>query len=319
MPFRFLLDSRVFRLLCEPGKMAALDSFRAALAHQRLAPEGVLPELEMTPLAVLDVLGVAPPAFPGLSHLPKGMATLKASEVAIVLVDTIQKAFRKAEELQPESLKRRVDELRKTTDPAAHELFDLCLTRFVSREGFEEDIVGQLAFDALFTYRFPEEYRERMSHFFNSSLLLSHETTVSGLTKVRRLKVFWDTSLERILKKNPLERGEILALDQEMKPRMFKDFLGWEAIFYSVVGYPRKRVHPVIAFSPGPEDKLMARCKILKTAVRAFLDEIPREEIVGDLQPHLNAWTPGWLVPCQADGTLEAAMFTGEAPAWGSC
>lgn len=317
MPFRFLLDSRVFRLLCEPGKAAALDSFRTALAHHRLAPDGVLPEMEMTPLAILDVLGVAPPPFPGLP-LPKSMATLKATEVAVVLIDTIQKAFRKAAELAPESLKRRVDELRETTDPAAHELFDMCLTRFVSRESFEDDIVERLAFDALFTFRFPEEYRERMSHFFNSSLLLSHETTVSGLTKVRRLKVFWDTSLERIVKRNPMERGEILALDQEMKPRTFKDFLGWEVVFHSVVGYPRKRVHPVIAFSPGPTDKLMARCKVLKTALRVFLDEIPREELVGGLQSSLRAWTPGWLVPCQPDGTLEAAMFTGEAPAWGS-
>jgi len=316
MPFRFLLDSRLFRLLCGPGQTAALDSFRAALAHHRLAPEGGLPELEMTPLAILDVIGVEPPSFPGLPSLPKSMATLTASEIAIVLKEAIQKEFGKAPELDPASLKRRVDELRKTTDPAAHELFDLCLTRFVSREKFEEDIVEQLTFDALFKFRFPEEYRGRMSHLFNSSLLLSHDTKVAGLTKVRRLKVFWDTSLERILKNNPMERGEILAVDQEMRPRRFKDFLGWEVIHYSVLGYARKRVHPVIAFSLEPEDRLRARCKALKTAIRAFLDEIPREELAGELRPHVRAWTPGRLVPCRADGTLEAAVSTGEVLVW---
>ena len=115
-----------------------------------------------------------------------------------------------------------MEELRQATDPAAHELFDLCLTRFVSRDKFEEEILEQLIFDALFTFRFPEEYRERMSHLFNT-FLLDNEMQVSGLTKVRRLKGFWDKSLERILKRYPRERGEILAVDQEMKPWTYKD------------------------------------------------------------------------------------------------
>ena len=313
MPFRFLLDSRLFRLLCRGPE--AVNRFCAALAHHRLAPEGSLPELEMTPLAILDVLGVEPPSFPGLPYLPKGMATLSASEVAIVLRETIQKEFAKAPQLEAASLKRRVDELRETTDPAARELFDVCLTRFVSREKLEEDILEQITFDALFTYRFPEEYRDRMNHFFNSVLLI-HGANVAGLTKVRRLKTYWDTSLERILKRNPLERGEILAADPEMKPRTFKDFLAWEVIHHSVLGYARKRIHPVIAFSPDSEDRLRARCKIHKTAVRAFLDEIPRDELLGELQPHVRVWTPGWLMPCRADGTLGTPMLTGEVLPW---
>ena len=53
-----------------------------------------------------------------------------------------------------------------------------------------------------------------------------------------------------ILKEHPIERGKILAVDQEMKPRAFKDFLGWEVIHYSVPGVPTEagssgdRVHP---------------------------------------------------------------------------
>ncbi|HEX7184391.1 MAG TPA: hypothetical protein VF756_21370 [Thermoanaerobaculia bacterium] len=314
-PFRFLLDGRLFRLLCDPGQTAALDSFRASLAHLGLAPEGGLPDLEMTPLAILDVIGVEPPQFPALPYLPKGMATLEDVEVGILLKEQIQKAFRNAPELEPSSLKRRVEELRQTTDPAAHELFDLCLTRFVSRDKFEDDILEQLIFDALFTFRFPEEYRERMNHLFNS-FLLNDKTQVSGLTKVRRLKVFWDKSLERILKKYPKARGEILAVDQEMKPKTYRDFLGWEVIHYSVLGYARKWIHPVIAFTPEPEDRLRAKCKAHKTALRAFLDEIPREELAGELRPWIRAWTPGWLVPCRADGTFEAAVSTGEVPIW---
>ncbi len=117
MPFRFLLDSRLFRLLCGPGQPAALDNFRAALAQHRFAPEGGLPDLEMTPLAILDVVGVEPPPFPGLRHLPKTMATLKADEVAIVLKEAIQKEFRKAPELEPSNLKQRVDELPEDDGP----------------------------------------------------------------------------------------------------------------------------------------------------------------------------------------------------------
>ena len=124
-PFRFLLDSRVFRLLCDPGQPAALDNFRASLAHLRLAPEGSLPDLEMTPLAILDAIGVEPPVFPALPYLPKSMATLKAAEVGIVIKESIQKELREAPKLQPENLRWRLEELREATDPAAHEVFSV--------------------------------------------------------------------------------------------------------------------------------------------------------------------------------------------------
>jgi len=309
-PFRFLLDSRLFRLLCDPGQTAALDGFRASLARLRLAPEGGLPDLEMTPLAILDVIGVEPPQFPTIPF-PKSMATLRAVDVGSVLVQMIKKEFDQAPELEAANLRKRVDELREATAPAAQELFDLCLTRFVSRETFAEDIVSQLSFDALFTFRFPEEHREQMAHLFNS-FLLNRENNVSGLTKVRLIKGFWDRSFERILRKHPKARGEVLAVDQEMKPRTFRDFLGWEVIHYSVLGYARKRMHPVIAFSPEPEDRLKARCKAHKTALRAFLDQIPQEELAGIIRPYMEAWRPGWLVPCGVDGTLETPVSTGE-------
>lgn len=68
----------------------------------------------------------------------------------------IQREFEKAPELEPARLRQRVDELRQTTDPAAHELFDLCLTRFVTLDKFEEDTLEPLIFDAFSTFRFPE-------------------------------------------------------------------------------------------------------------------------------------------------------------------
>jgi hypothetical protein len=314
-PFRFLLDGRLFRLLCGPGQTAALDNFRASLAHHRLAPEsGGFPDLEMTPLAILDLLGIEPPQFPALS-LPASVVALKAVDLGILLAQTIKKEFAKAPELEASSLLQRVEELRKATDPAAHELFDLCLTRSASREELKDEILEQLTFDALFRFRFPEERRDEMNHLF-SSFLLDNKTQVSGLTKMRLLKTYWDKSLERILKKHPTARGEILAVDQEIKPRTFKDFLGWEVVHYSVLGYTRKRIHPVAALTTDPEETLIARCRAHKTALRAFLDEIPREELAGVLRPRIRVWTPGWLVSCGADGTFEAALSTGEVPIW---
>lgn len=309
-----LLDSRVFRLLCDPGQTAALDNFRASLARLRLAPEGRLPDLEMTPLAVLDVLGIEPPRVPEFPF-PKSMATLKAFEVGSVVLHMIREDFEKAPELEPESLQRRVEELRAATDPAAHDLFDLCLTRFDSQDKRTTEILRRLAFDALFRFRFPEEYRERMSHLF-AAFLLDNKTPIPGLTKVRLLKMYWDKSLERVLKKNPKARGEILAADQELKPRTFKDFLGWEVIHFAVLGYARKVVHPVVAFAPEPEDRLRARCKVYKSALRAFLDEIPPMESTSGLRSGMEAWRPGWLVPCRVDGMLETPVSTGEIPVW---
>jgi len=302
--------------LCgRPGQTAALDSFRASLARLRLAPETGLPDLEMTPLAILDVIGIEPPSFPTLRRLPESMLPLSAAEVAILLKDTIEKDFGKAPDFEPESLRWRVEALREATDPAAHEVFDLCLARFVAADTFRDEVLAQLAFDVLFRFRFPEEYRERMTHLFDA-LLLSDDLQVAGMTKVRRLKGFWDGSLERILKKHPMARGEILAVGQEMRPRTHKDFLGWEVIHYSVLGAARKRMHPVIGFSLEPEGRLRARCTAHKTALRAFLDQIPRDELAGALRSRIRAWTPGWLVSCGADGTLAAAVSTGEVPIW---
>ena len=311
-PFRFLLDSRLFRHLCDPGQAAALDSFRASLAHLRLAPEGGLPDLELTPLAIFDLIGVEPPQFPAFP-LPKSMMALKAIDVGVLLVEAIKKEFATVPELEAASLERRLDELRQAANPAAHELFDVCLS--ASPDKLRSTILEQLTFDALVRFRFPEEYRDRMTHLFNSFLLDSH-LPVSGLTKARVIRWLWDKSLERLLKSNPKERGEILAVDQEIKPRTFKDYLGWEAIHYSVVGYARKQVHPVIAFTLEPGDKLRARCKAHKTVLRAFLDGISLEELRTVLRPLIRAWTPGWLVPCRPDGTLEAALSTGEVPIW---
>ena len=91
-----------------------------------------------------------------------------------------------------------------------------------------------------------------------------------------------------------------------MKPRTYKDFLGWEVVHHAVLGYLQKWVHPVIAFAPEPGDRLRARCRAHKMALRAFLDEIDPEELAGaEVQQWLGVWSPGWLVPCREDGTPE--------------
>ena len=74
--------------------------------------------------------------------------------------------------------------MREATDPAAHELFDLCLTRFVSRDGLKESVHGHLAFDYLYRFRFPEAVREDIFDFLAASLFAAGES-VSGLSKVR--------------------------------------------------------------------------------------------------------------------------------------
>jgi hypothetical protein len=53
-----------------------------------------------------------------------------------------------------------------------------------------------------------------------------------------------------------------------------------------------------------------------KTALRAFLDEIDPEELRNELRPLLRAWTPGWLVSCREDGTVEGAISTEEVGIW---
>ena len=313
LPVRSVIDSRLFRLLCASGS-TALDGFRASLARHPLPCGEGFPPLELTPLSVLEVLGIEPPqldTFP----LPKSVTrTSKSVEITSFVAKLAKDFFEKAPALQAENLRKRAAELREAVDPAAHELFDSCVTRFVSREGFEGGVHSLLAFDFACRYPFPDAFREDVFQFFSASLFAAGES-VSALSKVRVIKTLWDRSYERLLKKHPGKRAEIRALDAEMRLRTFADYLDWEAIHYSILGYAAgERVHPVIAFTPDAEETIQARCSAYKSALRAFLDQISPEELATTLRPRLNAWRPGWLVPCREDGTFDTVVSTGELP-----
>lgn len=312
IPFRYFIDNRLFRLLCDPGKPAVFEGFRAALAERRLLVDGSLPEMEMTPLGVLDALGLEPPPFRSF-RLPAESLSWTAVEMVGELMRMAKGKFAKLPELQPENLRGRSDELRRKANPAAHELFDRFLTRFLSNEQCSEAILKDLALDAAFRFPLPEEMREDVLHFYKGALL-SNQDFLSGLTKTRVLKVCWDRSYERLLKKNPQARKEIQEIDQEVKPRTFEDYLILEVVHFAVLGYSAERVHPVIAFMLDSEETLKDRCTLHKTALRAFLDEVPEDELATVFRAELQAWKPGWLVPCRDDGTFGEPVSTGELP-----
>jgi hypothetical protein len=312
LPFRYLLDGRLFRLLCTSGP-AAPDGFRASLERNGLLLEGSLPPLELTPLAFLEVIGVEPPRYDKFSLPQKVVRSGESVTITSFVVRKARDFFEKTPQLRAPSLRKRVAELREKTDPAAHELFDLCLTRFVSREGFERDIHGQLAFEFLFTFRFPDPVREMIYDFITVCLFAADEN-VSGLSKMRLIKTIWDRSYERLLKKHPGARAELQALDREMKPRTFKDYLEWEVVHHTILGFgaDKEWFHPVAAFTTDSEETVKARCVAYKSALRAFLDQIDREELATTLRPRLRAWRPGLLVPCRQDGTFDTLVPMGE-------
>jgi len=317
LPSRYLLDGRLFRLLCTAGQPSALAEFRASLARRRLSPDAGLPSLEMTPLAVLDLLGVEQPFYDGPPMPPSAIKSGESHLITGVVVHLSREQFEKAPELQAESLRKRVAELREQTDPQAHELFDLCLTRFVSRDGFEREIQGHLAFDYTFRYRYPEAVRELVFEFLSSALVAVGET-VSGLSKVRAIKATWDRAYERLLKKHPGARAEIQGLDREMRLRTTKDYLDWEVVHHAILGFAaaKDKFHPVVAFAPEPAEVLAARCIAYKSALRAFLDQIDEEELTTSLRPNLEAWRPGLLVPCREDGSCDEPIATGDLPVY---
>ena len=308
---RYLLDGRLFRLLCDPGQAAALETFRASLVRLRLAAPGAWPALELTPLAVLDAIGGEPPPVVPMKF-PEG-SDLRAADLSVKAIEEIQKVFFNALEYQEEAFRQLADERRQRIDPLAQELFDLCVTRFFAREGWLKGLRAQLVLDSLFRIRFPEPFREDAFHLFTASVLNS-SLRPAGFTKVRLLKVYWDRQYERLLKKSPQARAEIQAADRELKPRTYHDYLSWDLIHHAVLGYPGERVQPVIAFTPDPESVLEARCRAHKTGFRAFLDTIPESELATLFRPQLKALKPGWLVPCREDGTLGAPISTGELP-----
>lgn len=314
---RYLLDSRVFHLLCTSGRPEALAGFRASLARHHLPPEGGLPPLEMTPLGVLDALGIDPPHYEGFSLPASWAKNEKTYLVTGALAKMSKEFFEKAPELQASHLQARVEELRRKTDPAALEIFDLCLTRFFSRDRFEDEILGDLAFDYVYKFRYPEELREDVFEFLAASLFGTAAESVAGVSKMRIVKVLWDRSYERLLKNNPGAKKEIQALDREMRFWTYKDFLSWELVHHAILGFGiGHRVYPAVAFVPEPEETLKARCSAYKSALRDFLSQINREELETELRPRLKAWKPGLLVPVREDGTFDTLISTAELPVY---
>jgi hypothetical protein len=271
----------------------------------------------MTPLAILEALGIDPPHYEGFPLPASWARNEKTYLVTGAIAKTAKDFFAKAPELQAAHLRKRVEELRQKVDPAAHEIFDLCLTRFVSRDRFEDEILGHLAFDFVYKFRYPEEMREEVFEFLAASLFGAAAENVSGVSKMRIVKALWDRSYERLLKNNPGARKEIQALDREVRFRTYKDFLGWELVHHSILGYGiKERVYPAVAFVPEPEETLRGRCSAYKSALRDFLDRISREELETELRPRLKAWKPGLLVPCREDGTFDTLVSTGELPVY---
>ncbi len=314
VPVRYLLDHRLFRLLCAPGREAALESFRASLASHGLSPEGELPPLELTPLAFLEVLGNEPPQLP---IFPLPPAVLKSSESLMATTLLVRLAVERYRENAPEihrdRLKERVAELRKEAAPAAHDLFDLCLTRFAEPEGFEERVYGHLAFDFMYRFPFPEVLREEVFDFLCASLFAAGET-VAGFSKARMVKRIWDRAYERLLKGNPAARGELQALDREIKPRTREDYFAWELLHHATLGYsPEDSAYAMTVFALDSAETVTARCIAYKTAIRAFLDQIERSDF-STIRSRLDAWKPGTLVPCREDGSIEAVVPTADLP-----
>jgi hypothetical protein len=315
LPVRHLLDGRLYRLLSSPGRETELEAFRASLCRHGLAPEGGLPPLELTPMAFLDVIDIE---LPELDPFPFPPSVLKSGESVMatsVIVRLAVDRFRESPGIKPEVLAKRVEELRPAVAPAALDLFDLCLTGFVTREGFEEDVYRHLAFDYLYRFQFPEVLREEVFEFLCASLFAAG-MNVSGLSKMRIIKQLWDRAYERLLKGNVGARTEIQALDREMKPRTRRDYLEWEVVHYAVLGYPAEELdwgHPVTAFALDSEERSRTRSIAYKTALRSFLDQIERSDLA-NIRPHLDAWRPGTLVPCREDGSFDTLIATGELP-----
>jgi hypothetical protein len=312
----FLLDSRVFRQLCAPGKESVLAGFRASLVDQGFASgDGSLPRLELSPLGFLAALGIDPPRFEPIPLPPDAVKSGEYLTAMTLVIKLVEPKFREAAELQTDVLEKRVEDLRKTVSPEAFDLFDLCVTGVAAREGFRDPVVRQLAFDYLFRYSFPDHLREEVFQFFCASLFAAGES-VAGLSKMRAVKVLWDRAYPRLLKANLASRAELQALDREMKLRTRKDFLGREVIHHAILGYETEDgFNPVTAFAPESEEKIRARSIAYKSALRVFLDQITPDDLE-KISYKIEDWKPGAIAPCLEEGGFLPPVGTGDLPVY---
>ncbi|WP_175107478.1 hypothetical protein [Pararobbsia alpina] len=231
----FLLDTNLFRLACKSSNGAFIIQLNSELGRYPYLKNDDITAFKMTPFGLLEYLGIVPPKAPIIS-IPSSVASSKSGTViAGHVIKEAKKFYVARPELSVEHLSKKCEE-RKYVDPAAIDLFDICVEHPLRSESVERTIINALAFDYLYKYVFSENLLRNVLPFLFASFFLD-DAQSSSVSKFRLSKRLWDKG--KAFRKNaPDEQAGISfeELDKAMQIKNQQDYLDGDIVHFVAYG-----------------------------------------------------------------------------------
>jgi hypothetical protein len=309
----WLLDNNVFRNLTSSPDGVALRTLNDALERLPLLRNGDLTALKMTPMGVLEALGVVPPGAPPIRIGP-AMVHRPAHEVAEHLLTQFKNFLAKSVILSRSSLEQAAEAQRKFTTYEAQTLFDICVMHPINTAGFHETVLTCIAFDYLYKFQFPRPLTREMHHFFVAGLF-STKGLASHLGKFRVARRMWEELYPKLLAANPGREHHLELYNRSMSIKNARDYLDCDIVHFLSIGYDTGADHlPVAVFTQDDLHVLVDRVSVFKSVLhvtRSLLTAEARAQLSPDALNHEG----GVIIHCTEDCKIDACVPVAKIPA----
>jgi len=249
-PHSIALDNNLLRGMFSRGGERILHSFLRTRTLFRDCFSDPNSLLVFTPFGLLELIGLVPPAVPSApldNDLVRDLARCKAdrerAELSYRIADEIlnraREFFANSEAVSHQAMVQLAGRQQSYVEPACRPLFDQCLPLDkMHAHVFEKTVHEHLSWDHLFERTFPKAIDGQMTSFLLGSMLVDGGL-ISGVSRFRLAKRFWDESHDKMLRQDPALAARGTSFARSMKLKSRRDFLDCDLIHLSCFGVRR--------------------------------------------------------------------------------
>jgi hypothetical protein len=312
----YFLDNNIYRDLTTSANGEAIRNFNLSIVDSGVIPM-INVKLRMTPFTVLEAVGLKKIPDPNLilniqtlRKSPNEIISYLSSKARTFYLDS---PILKREHLISLANKQSI----KYTSNEGKELERRCVYKPLSFNLFEKILIDNLTFDYIYKFDFPQEKQFVITDFLLPSLFTDH-SHISGLSKFRWAKKFWDKIYQNLNKTDLcVSQKEIIeGINKSMKLKKLKDFLDCEIIHKVLVGdFVDGKYRPSIAFTSDNGQDIINRIMVYKSFIE-YLSENLSDKVSDHYRAIIAKWHSGMVVFCNSDGTFKGMKAVNEIEAF---
>ena len=267
-----IFDNNIFWRLCKSD--AALRNWNESLVKFDLIPASGMLGTVPTPFMLLESLGIKPgtPNIP----LPREYCQepLDSEAIKKYLFQKAQVHYRAMPTLQVNAIRNCVNYQRNRTTQNGRQLFDKIFAEVIARDGFEVQIHDCLALNFVYGYPVPQGAKEA----FRSSLEIDIFRSLGeqrNINQTRVIELAWEWWVPHLAKHNAIQPEIAERIARSIELKRAGDLGDTEIVHYATLGrWDSGSLHPVVAFTSDPPQKIKDRLFVFKAAVRLTYDRI---------------------------------------------